>query len=233
MKKEVEVLRIVRIPPLGKLVMQVGEQRYEHFNEITDEKIKQVVLAAIGELVGLVGGYQVLTNAGVAPDLTPAAPPPAEQPLTPEQARFMAQLEAERDALQTALRQKTGQPIIDLEDLVDEPVKQPKEEAERPLVPPTPTPAQEAPQPKPQPTPPPPAKPTKDRAQIVQQVDAILQQHLSNNPEFVGRSIHIIQNPAGGVGIDVDGAIYRKPQEIEDQAVQALIKQSLKEWESS
>ena len=51
MRRELEVMRVLRVPPLGKLVVEVDNVRYENLAEITDEKAKRVLLAAIGELI--------------------------------------------------------------------------------------------------------------------------------------------------------------------------------------
>ena len=70
MRRELEVMRILRVPPLGKLVAEVNGERYQNLSEITDEKARRVLLAAIGELIDFAGSYQALVDAGVA---SPAA----------------------------------------------------------------------------------------------------------------------------------------------------------------
>lgn len=67
---------------------------------------------------------------------------------------------------------------------------------------------------------------------IVEQIDAIVQKHLANEPKMEGRSIHLEQSPAGGLHIKVDGEYYQRPAEIQDRDVQLLIKMALKEWEA-
>ena len=100
MHRELEVMQILRVPPLGKLVVEVGGKRYENLSEMSDEKAKRVIMAAIGELIGFAGNYQALVDAGVAPPLTVPSPP--EVSIEQRQAEFIAQLEAERDALKQA-----------------------------------------------------------------------------------------------------------------------------------
>jgi hypothetical protein len=97
MDREIEVLRVLRVPPLGRLEVARGENRYQQLADLTDPAARQLVLAAIGELVVFAGGYDVLVEAGMAP---PAARPAAPAPVSDaeEQAQFLARLEQERDA---------------------------------------------------------------------------------------------------------------------------------------
>ena len=70
MENILEVMRIKRIPPMGKLVIEVGNQRFDRISQIQDEVIKQLVVAAIGELIVFADGYQTLADAGVAPPMS-------------------------------------------------------------------------------------------------------------------------------------------------------------------
>jgi hypothetical protein len=69
MEKVVEVMRIKRLPPMGKLVVEVGNQQHERLSQLPNDVIKQLVLAAIGELIVFADGYQTLVDAGVAPPI--------------------------------------------------------------------------------------------------------------------------------------------------------------------
>ena len=68
---------------------------------------------------------------------------------------------------------------------------------------------------------------------LVEQVDAILQRHLLTEPELAERNIHLVQDPSGGLIIEVDGQRYQRPREIENPRIQLMIKQALKEWEAT
>lgn len=217
MRNEIEIMRILRLPPLGKLVVEINEHRYETAAEIADPKLRQRILAAIGELVVLAGGYQNLVDVGVAPILKndspapPAAPAEAEE-VSPEMARkqaeFLAQLEAQRDQL-------VGKPPKGGFRLFNRP--EPVTNAE-PLV--AFTPAGDV-------------KPIVETAKpqsIAEQIDAILQKHLATDPKMAGRSIRLRQNATGGLRIEVDGRHYEKPTDIPDKDVQLMIKIAVKEW---
>ena len=100
MQNAVVVMRVLRMPPMGKLVVEVNKNRYEKWADITDESVKRLLLAAIGELIVFADGYENLVEAGFAPPLTKAAEP--EQDLEERQAQFMASLESERAALRAS-----------------------------------------------------------------------------------------------------------------------------------
>lgn len=101
MDNEIEVMRIVRIPPRGQLVVQVGENRFNQISEISNEALGRRVLAAVGELVVFANGYDALVTAGVAPPLSTGGGgqgAPYAETLEERQAAFLAALEEQRDA---------------------------------------------------------------------------------------------------------------------------------------
>ena len=203
MRKEIEIMRVLRVPPLGKLVVEVNSQRYESLSEIKEENVRHLLLAAIGELMSFAGGYQKLVDAGVAPPLdTPASTAGEGTSLTQQQANFLASLEAERDALKGVPAPKPSFPVLSGVQPRAEPARTP--------------PVSEA-----------------KSLNLVEQIDAMLQQYVAADPELARRSIHLVQDPNGGLQIEVDGKYYRRPREIEDRKIQLVIKRALKDWESS
>lgn len=202
MRSVIQVMQVLRVPPMGKLVVDVGKQRYESWDDITDENVHRLLLAAIGELVNFAGGYDNLVNAGVAPPITTGAsaaarPPERPQPgLEEQQAAFLASLEAERDTLREAAPTKRASIIGGGRS--------------------KPTAA---------------SAPSREPT-VVEQIDAILQKHIAADPSLAQRSIHLEQNPSGGLRIQVDGTYYQKPAEITETKIQILIKRALEEWEN-
>lgn len=97
MKQEVEVMRVLRVPPMGKLVVEFRGNRYAAIDEVTEENVRQLLLTAVGELISFAGGYERLVNEGLAPPVTPVQSSETES-LSAQQARFLASLEASRDA---------------------------------------------------------------------------------------------------------------------------------------
>jgi hypothetical protein len=107
MRDEIEVMRVLRTPPIGKLLVTVGGARLGSLSEVQDPALRQRLLAAIGELIVFAGGYSQLLEAGVAPPLeAPASARPADAPLTAEQEAFLSSLERELKA--TVSRGKGG-----------------------------------------------------------------------------------------------------------------------------
>jgi hypothetical protein len=111
MQNEIEIMHILRVPPMGKLVVSFNNQRYESISQVPDAKVQQLMLAAIGELITFAGGYQKLVDAGVAPPISPSqavptpAPPPAEE--SDEATSFVSRMEQERDEIKSAKAKPT------------------------------------------------------------------------------------------------------------------------------
>ena len=194
MRRELEVMRVLRVPPLGKLVVEVNDARFQALSEIPDEKARRVLLAAIGELIDFAGGYKNLVRAGVAPALTGMLPPLEEPPLEQRQAEFLARLEAERDTVGGSLGGIQPGPDIPAE-ILPESIQQ--------------------------------------EMSVAEQIDLILQKHISGDSEMAGRSIRLLQDQTGGISIEVDGKMYQQPGDIPDAQIQLLIKRAVKEWDAA
>jgi len=127
MDNEIEVMRVLRVPPMGKLVVEVNGQRYEHLADVTNPSLKQRLLAAVGELIVFADGYKTLVDAGVAPPLMVESGRGGSQEgvssdMAERRAAFLSSLERERDAL--AARTNTISDPVNLVSAVakDEPV---------------------------------------------------------------------------------------------------------------
>jgi hypothetical protein len=213
MQRELEVMRVFRLPPRGKLVIEVGERRYDSLAEVKDPALRQRLTAAIGELVTFAGGYDILVDAGVAPLLTPSATGPgapaasSAASLTEQQAAFLESLERQRDELKQVAEAPKRRPALASLIMGNNP---PRPVTETPLEPITEPP----------------------KLTIVEQIDRILQKHLATDSRLAHRSIHLEQAPGGGLRIVVDGKYYQRPAEIEEKEIQLFIKMALKEWEA-
>lgn len=202
MRKEIEVMRIVRVPPMGKLVVQVGNRRLESLAEVSDDGMRRRLVTAIGELIVFAGGYEQLVNRGVAPPPSAAAAgsdkPAArtDETLTAEQEAFLNSLERELKATIQAAPPPVRASLDDVKVELAEPVN--------PAGPPN----------------------------LVAEIDEILQRHLAQDPALKNRSVHLEQPPSGILQIRVDNAYYQHPKEIEDEKVREAIKKALQEWES-
>jgi hypothetical protein len=203
MDNEIEVMRVLRLPPLGKLVVEVNGHRFEKLAEIPNAGLKHRLMAAVGELIVFTDGYQSLVDAGVAPPLAvetkshPGTTEQASPDLEARRAAFLASMERERDALVASANLPPSPTHVISAAGRDDSIAL--------------------------------EKPTS----IVGQIDNILQKHVRSEPKLEGRSIHLEQASSGGLRVNVDGKVYQRPAEIEDKEVQLAIKMALKEWEST
>ena len=199
MENEVEVMQVVRVPPSGKLVVQINGQRYGNLSEITSGTQKQRLIAAIGELIVFVDGYDVLVDAGVAPPLSTSFPE-SSQP---------SSIEARREAFKAARTPHLSNDMSsnDAINVPTEPITAGSSAAES---------ADQSPE-----------------LDIVGQIDTLLQKHVALDPSLAGRSIHLAQDPTGGLQIRVDNHIYSDPGEVEENAIRLAIKAALEEWNSN
>jgi len=185
-------------PPLPpEFLKSHKDKRYTAIEELSEQNVRQLLHAAIGELITFAGGYQTLVDAGVAPALA-AEKPKTTSTQTGEAAQFLEKMEKEKDRIKE-----------------DKPKPMPSLLANL-----RPRPARNE------------ASATK-MLSLVEQVDAILQRHLLTDPELSDRTVHLVQDPSGGLIIEVDGKRFQRPREIDDPRIQLMIKKALKEWEAS
>lgn len=103
MQNEIEIMRVLRVPPMGKLVISFNDQRYSSIDEIPETNIRQLFKTAIGELITFAGGYHLLVEAGVAPPLSASQTATSGPASKDEEAeRFVSQLEREKEELKAA-----------------------------------------------------------------------------------------------------------------------------------
>jgi hypothetical protein len=95
---DIEVLRVIRKPPLGKLIVEINSVQYENLADIPSASARQRILAAVGDLIVFVDGYNILVQAGLAPPVSSADPtgqafPPS---VTEREATFKTELARQR-----------------------------------------------------------------------------------------------------------------------------------------
>jgi len=227
-----ELLRLLRHPQTGQLIVEVAGQRYNKLTDITDREVGQYILELAAHFLAFTNGV-VATEAGVKSVYLPKVKQTPE-PLV----KFT--------------------PVTSLPNPDDfapsepEPEKQESSEA-APLVPP-PSPEAEAAfmaslqnlQPTPQPTPPTRSRgflgisrsssePAPDVPQfnLAGEINQIVQTRLMLSPLAATTVIEILSDPSGGIRIKVNGQIYAGPDDIPDADVKTLIKDSIKQWEHS
>lgn len=212
MDKAVEIMRIVRIPPVGKLVVEIAGKRYFTLAEMDDPKMRQLFLAALGEMIVSAGGYQTVVDAGFAPPLAippslsqlqtgrPDAPTPARPPsLEEQQAAFLTSLEQGGIPESPSADNTSSRPSFFR--------RRPRaKQLEEPLLP---------------------------TLNIAAELNAILQRHLANDPELRKQTIKIEGGSRGGVRINVNGQYYEDVAHVPDPVVRMAIKLATREWEES
>lgn len=220
MDKEVEIMRVIRVPPRGELRVQLGETLFESTEAIPDPAARQRVLAAVGELIVFSGGYQELVDAGLAPPLTPPPGPSPARPdstgLTAEQAAFIDSLERERDYARDELekhQKKPGRWPFGGGPKEAAPVQDPELSAALDALS---DPA---------------LAPNPDKRDFISEIDTILQIQLAANPALTGRTIRLEEDYFGQLQIDVDGQFYRNIADIPEPAVRKAIDTAKKTWE--
>lgn len=219
----VELLRLLRDPQSGQLIVEIAGRRYTKLAEITDKEIGQYILKLAAHLLAFTNGM-IAAEAGLrtfqapkvgetpvppfaptpaAPQPSPPAPPAPIQPIpaapappvNPEvEAAFLATLRAQ--------------------------------------------PAAEPPQPQRRglfgrPKPAAPAEPLLPPLNLAGQINQIAQARLRYSPLAGTTKLEITSDPGGGILINVNGMIYSGPDEIPQPEVKELIKASIKEWEKS
>jgi len=97
MDKEVLVMSVTRVPPMGRLVVNALGSRYESIGDVSDESVRRMLMAAIAELVVFAGGYDKLVHAGLAPPVASDSAMPAS--FEERQAAFSTAIEQQRDEL--------------------------------------------------------------------------------------------------------------------------------------
>ncbi len=93
MDKEMLVMKVWRVPPMGKLEVEVNGRRIRALAEAGHPAVQQRLQTAIGELISFAGGYQELVNQGFAPSLKLSAPAATARQRQDAEAEFLKSIE--------------------------------------------------------------------------------------------------------------------------------------------
>jgi len=194
---DIEILKVIRKTPLGKLAVEVNSVQYDRLADVPAANLKQTIMAAVGDLIVFVDGYDALVQAGLAPPVTGAdsSGQPLPSSMSEREAAFRDELARQRYDAELAEKAQS------------EPVKKepPPELDDGPDV----------------------------EINLVEQIDALFQKYLAEDPSLKGRSAGLESVPGGGLRIRVDGKIYSQPKEIEDAKVRRALMLALREWENT
>jgi hypothetical protein len=211
----IELLRLLRHPASGQLIVEVAGQRYTKLAEISDKKIGQYILKLVAHLLVFTNGV-ILTGAGMKSLAVPKVEEVPEPLLAPQ--------ERLRPQAPPPLPVSPPPPAVPAA---------PSPEVEAALLASLKAAA---------PTPPPPPKrgffgratsqpaPHIPGLNLAGEINEIVQARLRYSPLAQNR-IEITADPRGGIRIQVNNNFYGSPDEIEEGEVKDLIKASIQEWE--
>jgi hypothetical protein len=214
----VELLRLLRDPQTGQLIVEIAGRRYTKLADIADKEMGQYILKLAAQLLAFTNGM-IATEAGVksfqVPKLGAAPLPPLTLVSAAEQPRPQA---AE---VGPALTPKNA-PQVEAAFLAS-------------LVqPPTP------PEPQPQrrgffgrPKPAQVEEPLLPPLNLAEQINKIAQAKLMASPLAYTTRLEITSDLHGGIRINVNGTPYPSPDDVPNPEVRELIKDSIRVWEKS
>lgn len=222
----VELLRLLRDPQSGQLIVEIAGQRYTKLAEITDKEIGQYILKLVAHLLAFTNGM-IATDAGLK---SVPAPKVGETPMPLAEPTPVSQLPdpmAGVGKAQPAIVQPpfTPQPLPAVEAAFLASIQA------KPV-------AVEPPQPqcrglfgrsKPAPE----AETLLPPLNLAGQINEIAQARLRYSPLATTTKLEITSDPGGGIQINVNGMVYHGPDDIPHPEVKELIKASIKEWERS
>jgi hypothetical protein len=219
-----ELLRLLRHPETGQLIVEVAGQRYTKLAEVTDKKVGQYILrlathflAFTNGVIGTESGVKAVFNPKVGktpPPLTPVAPSPEREapPAAPAETGRAGSVPKPPPEVEAAF----------LESLRSQPSP--------PASPPRPGLLGRS-------TPPPPASSASSSSlpglNLAEEINKIAQSRLMASPLASSTDLEITSDPGGGIRIKVNGVIYTSPNDVPQAEVRELIKASIKQWERS
>ena len=228
----VELLRLLRDPVSGQLLVEIAGQRYAKLADITDRRIGQYILQVTAHLLAFTNG-RIVTDAGMKSVYNPRvkeAPLPIDgsAPSTPspsagtpaEETKEMPREEVPEDSPPSLVPKPPPEAeaafLSSLETLPKEPDPTPQRGG---LFRRAPKPAQTET-----------AIPTLN---LAEEINDIVQARLRYSSLAENNRIEITGDYSGGIRIRVNDEFYNSPEEIPNPEVKELIQASIKEWERS
>ena len=189
-----EVLRVLRDNLTGRILIELGGQRYTNLGDVREPELRQALQTILEDLDLLRGGLtaeppSLLPPAGqleLAPPEQPAnlpARPPASTPSRPAGG-------------ERTLPRPTMNPFKQMAVL--------REMSKNP---------------------PPP------ELTIAEQIEVVLQAHIQGTP-LVERGLHMRPGPRGDAVFELDGESYTAVEALPDEAVRAVVRGAIAEWEA-
>jgi hypothetical protein len=202
-----EVLRLLRDPQTGQIVIASGRHKYWRLSDVSDKLVGRKILEVTAHLLHFTQG-RLSTQHGIESIPTPAIKPLSQSFVVEPEPRQVGLLQAHH-----SLRRESAVPQTTA-GAVPGPARSrggflarlgQKDET------PSATPG----------------------LNLAAEINDIVQARLTQSSLSQQVTLQITAAPAGGIRIWVDGAIYQTPAEIPDLAVRGLIQTSIEEWEKS
>lgn len=213
----VELLRLLRDPQSGQLIVEIAGRRYTKLADIADKEIGQYILKLAAYLLAFTNGM-IVTEAGVkslqVPKLGPVPlPPVTAAPVSPPARPQATQFES-------VLTPKTA-PQVEAAFLASlrQPAALPEPPQRRGLFG-RPKPAQND-------------EPLLPPLNLAEQINKIAQAKLMASPLAYTTKLEITSDLHGGICIKVNGTPYPSPDDVPNPEVRELIKESIRVWEKS
>ncbi len=229
-----ELMRLLRDED-GQLLIEIAGKRYTKLADIDDKKVGQFVLQLLGHQLAFTNGI-IATKAGVKSVYNPrvgAVPDPIQPPAT-------TQVSPPPTIAPPPVTPSPVQPAPEPVPADQDPlIPRPSPEAEAAFLASMQTMPRTQPPPPPTPSggglfgrrPPPPDPAPLPTLNLAGEINQIVQNRLAVSPLAGSHRIDITSSPEGGIRIRVNGEIYAGPDEIPDEQVRTLIKESIKQWE--
>ena len=210
-----ELLRLLRDPESGQLVVDVNGQHYTKLADIDDKEVGQYILKLTAHLLAFTNGV-IVTDAGMKSVYKPRLGQPPEpiagsstRPAAPPQTNTPEPLTVPKSSSE---KNETIGALLGNTPLPQSPPPQLGGLLSRVTLPP-----------------PPPA--TLPGLNLAAEINEIVQARLRYSPLAENNRVEIKSDLGGGIRINVNGQIYSSPDEVPDPQVKELIKASIKEWE--
>ncbi len=225
-----EIMRVIRDERTGRVLVEVGGQRYAHIKEIKDAQVGRRVLWAIADLIRFTGGMVASPQAMRAARVEARSPGGgrAVPRTTPARARSAVQ------PTPPAVKEPSPVPPSNKEELP------PRPPASAPSAV-TPETTAFSSQPKARYNiveffrrgfqPREPVEPLPAPTSFVDEIEEILQRRIAERTTPLSRSVHVRTGPEGLLQIVVGVEVYDSADDIPYPEIKSLIKAAVAEWE--
>jgi hypothetical protein len=200
-----ELLRLLRDPASGQLLVEVAGRRYTKLAEVSDKKTGQHILMLAAHLLHFTGGM-VATSAGLKSLAAPVpdrVPEPLGQDTSPGVSTSFNLPSPAPPEIEAALLAALQKPPVTPEPVRRGLLGRPRLAAESAL----------------------------PGLNLADEINTIAQMLLIASPLAATTDLKITADPGGGIRIKINGAYYSGPDEVPMPEVKDLIKTAIRQWE--